>query len=191
MKRLLLATLLFLLAGCGGVGVTETTGVSLSAPPRDSSYNDTDVMFLQMAVPQHQQGIEMAELAEDRASRGDVRDLAAAIVATQSDELTEMEDWLEKWDQPVAYDPDPSAHAGHGGMHGADPAVLAVLRDTPAGPDFDGRFLNLLTGHQLGAVELARLEEKEGKHPDARALADRIIKSRTAEVRQMGRFLNS
>jgi uncharacterized protein (DUF305 family) len=40
-------------------------------------------------------------------------------------------------------------------------------------------------------VELARLEEKEGKHPDARALADRIIKSRTAEVRQMGRFLNS
>lgn len=190
MKRLLLAAFLFLLAGCG-VGVTETTGVSLSAPPPDGSYNDTDVMFLQMAVPQHQQGIEMAELAEERASRKDVRDLAAAIAATQSDELTEMEDWLTKWNQPVAYDPDPNAHTGHGGMHGSDPAVLLVLRDTPAGPDFDARFLNLLTGHQLGAVELARLEEKDGKHPDARALADRMIKSRTAEVQQMGRYLGS
>lgn len=188
MKRWLLAVLLIALSGCG-VGVTETTGVSLSAPPPDGSYNDTDVMFLQMAVPQHEQGIEMARLAEERATRQDVRDLAAAIAATQSDELAEMKDWLTEWDQPVAYDPDPNAHAGHGGMHGSDPAVLEVLRDTPSSPDFDSRFLNLLTGHQHGAVELARMEEKEGRHPDARALAGRIIKSRTAQIQEMGRFL--
>jgi len=188
MKRCLLAVLLLVLSGCG-VGVTETTGVSLSAPPPDGSYNDTDVMFLQMAVPQHEQGIEMARLAADRASRDDVRDLAAAIAATQEDELAEMKDWLEKWNQPVAYDPDPNAHTGHGGMHGSDPAVLEVLRDTPAGPDFDTRFLNLLTGHQHGAVELARMEEKDGRHPDAKALAGRIIKSRTAQIQQMGTYL--
>lgn len=188
MKRCLLALFLLVLAGCG-VGVTETTGASYSAPPPDGSYNDTDVMFLQMAVPQHEQGIEMAKLATDRASRDDVRDLAAAIAATQSDELTEMKDWLVKWNQPVAYDPDPNAHTGHGGMHGSDPAVLQVLRDTPAGPDFDARFLNLLTGHQHGAVELARMEEKDGRHPDARALASRIVKSRTAQIQQMGTYL--
>jgi uncharacterized protein (DUF305 family) len=188
MKRWLLAVLLLALTGCG-VGVTETTGVSLSAPPPDGSYNDTDVMFLQMAVPQHEQGIEMARLATERATRQDVRDLAAAIAATQSDELAEMKDWLVEWNQPIAYDPDPNAHADHGGMHGADPAVLEVLRDTPPGPDFDSRFLNLLTGHQHGAVELARMEEKDGRHPDARALASRIIKSRTAQIQQMGTYL--
>lgn len=188
MKRWLLAVLLIALSGCG-VGVTETTGVSLSAPPRDESYNDTDVMFLQMAVPQHEQGIEMARLAQERASRGDVRDLAAAIAATQADELAEMKEWLVDWNQPVEYDPNPDAHAGHGGMHGSDPAVLQVLRDTPAGPDFDARFLNLLTGHQHGAVELARMEEKAGKHPDALALANRIVKSRTAEIQQMATYL--
>jgi uncharacterized protein (DUF305 family) len=190
MRRWLLAVLLLALTGCG-VGVTETTGVSLSAPPPDGSYNDTDVMFLQMAVPQHEQGIEMARLATERATRQEIRELAAAIAATQSDELTEMKDWLEKWNQPVAYDPDPGAHAGHGGMHGSDPAVLTVLRDTPAGPDFDARFLNLLTGHQLGAVELARLEEKDGRHPDAKALAGRIVTSRTAQIQQMGTYLGS
>ncbi|MGB3442534.1 MAG: DUF305 domain-containing protein [Actinophytocola sp.] len=190
MKHWLFVVLLLALAGCG-VGVTETTGASLSAPPPDGSYNDTDVMFLQMAVPQHEQGIEMARLATERATRREIRDLAAAIAATQKDELAEMKVWLEKWNQPVAYDPEPNAHAGHGGMHGSDPVVLTVLRDTPAGPDFDSRFLNLLTGHQHGAVELARMEEKDGRHPDARSLAGRIIKSRAAQIRQMGTYLGS
>jgi uncharacterized protein (DUF305 family) len=189
MKSCLLAVLL-LLAGCG-VGVTETTGVSQSAPPPDTSFNDTDVMFLQMAVPQHEQGIEMASLAEKRASREEVRELAAAIRVTQEDELATMKDWLTRWDQPIAADPDPGAHAAHGGMHGADPAVLRALRDTPAGPEFDARFLNLLTGHQHGAVELARMEEKDGAHPEVRTLADRIVRSRTAEIQQMGAYLEA
>jgi uncharacterized protein (DUF305 family) len=187
-KRLLVV-LLLLLTGCG-VGVTETTGVRMSpAPPLDGTFNDTDVMFLQMAVPQHEQGIEMARLAEKRASRKEVRDLATAIRLTQEDEVKAMKGWLVTWNQPVAPDLDPSAHAGHGGMHGSDPALLEVLRDTPAGPDFDTRFLTLFTGHQHGAVELARLEEKDGFSKDARELADRIVKSRSAEIEQMGRYL--
>jgi len=188
MKRALLAVLLFLLTGCG-VWFTETTGVSQSAPPPDGSYNDTDVMFLQMAVPQHEQGIEMATLASERATRKEIRDLAAAIRLTQEDEVATMKAWLVRWNQPIAADLDPNAHTGHGGMHGADPAVLQVLRDTPAGPEFDSLFLNLLTGHQHGAVELARMEEKGGFNQDARALASRIIKSRTAEIEQMGSYL--
>jgi uncharacterized protein (DUF305 family) len=187
-KRLLVV-LLLLLTGCG-VGVTETTGVRTPATPAlDGTYNDTDVMFLQMAVPQHEQGIEMARLAEKRASRKEVRDLATAIRLTQEDEVASMRRWLDKWNQPIPPDLDPGAHAGHGGMHGTDPAVLDVLRDTPAGPDFDSRFLTLLTGHQHGAVELARMEEKDGFNADARGLADRIVKSRTAEIEQIGKYL--
>ncbi|MFL6122465.1 DUF305 domain-containing protein [Actinophytocola sp.] len=186
--RLLLLAVLFLVAGCG-VGFTETTGASASAPPPDGTYNDTDVMFLQMAVPQHEQGTEMARLAEKRASRKEIRDLAKAIRLTQEDEVRQMKRWLTRWHQPIAPDLDPAAHAGHGGMHGTDPAVLEVLRDTPPGPEFDSRFLNLLTGHQHGAVELARMEEKDGYNEDARALAGRIVASRTAEIQQLASYL--
>jgi uncharacterized protein (DUF305 family) len=190
MRRCLFVVLLFLLTGCG-TALTETTeaGQSASAPAPDGSYNDTDVMFLQMAVPSHKQGIALADLAATRATRPDVRDLAAAVKATQTDEVAEMEAWLTKWDQPVAADPDPHAHAGHGGMHGPDPAVVAELESTPAGPEFDRTFLNLLTGHQHGAVELARMEQKEGFSPDAKGLADRIVKSRTAQIQQMLAYL--
>lgn len=187
MRPWLLAFLL-VLTGCG-VGVTETTGTSVSLPPPPGGFNDTDVMFLQMAVPQHRQGVEMARLAAKRATRKEIRDLAAAVVVTQEDEIEQMKTWLVAWDQPIAPDLDPNAHTGHGGMHGTDPAVLEVLSETPAGPDFDRLFLNLLTGHQHGAVELARMEEKDGFHADARALAGRIITSRTAQIQQMGNYL--
>lgn len=177
-----------LLAGCGTT-LAATSGTVESAPALPGTFNDTDVMVLQMLVPHHEQGVELATIAADRASDKDVRDLAAAIAATQGDELAEMKDWLRDWHQPVAADPDPRAHAGHGGMHATDPAVIERLRRTPAGPGFDRTFLNLLTGHQHGAVELARIEAAAGKAPRARDLAERIVASRTAQIRQAARLL--
>lgn len=189
MKRLLLVALLFLLTGCG-VWATETTGASSPAgPPLDGSFNGTDVMFLQMAVPQHEEGIELAKLAEKRASRKEVRELATAIRVTQEDEVAQMKRWLTKWRQPIEPDLDPAAHGGHGGMHGTDPAMVSMLRNTPDGKDFDARFLNVLTGHQHGAVELALMEQRDGFNSDTLAFADRMIKSRTAEIQQIGTYL--
>jgi uncharacterized protein (DUF305 family) len=179
---------LLLLAGCG-TPFTATTGGAETAPPLPGTFNDTDVMFLQMMVPSHEQGVEMARLAARRAGDADVRELAAAVEVTQQDEIGEMARRLRAWHQPVAADPNPGAHAGHGGMHATDPAFVETLRATPAGPDFDRDFLNLLTGQQLGAVELARMETGRGKDSGARDLAERIVKSRTAQIKQMARML--
>lgn len=191
MKRCLVAVvagLLLLLAGCGSA-ITTPSGSVESAPPLDDTFNDTDVMFLQMLIPHHRQGVHLAELAASRATRADVRDLAAAVAATQNDEIETMEAWLVDWNQPTSADPDPNAHAGHGGMQTTDPEVIIELRTTPAGEQFDRKFLNLLTGHQHGAVELARLETGGGRSPQAMELAERIIKSRTAQIEQMLTYL--
>jgi uncharacterized protein (DUF305 family) len=188
MVRCLLVAVLLLLTGCGSALTTPVATVE-SAPPLDDSFNETDVMFLQMLIPHHRQGVRMAELAATQARRPEVRDFAAAVALTQKDEVADMERWLTDWNQPVAADPDPNAHHGHGdGLHTPDPAVVTALAETiPA--EFDHTFLTLLTGHQHGAVELARLELEKGRHPDARELADRVVKSRTAQVRQMATLL--
>jgi len=179
---------LLLLAGCG-TPFTATTGGAESAPPLPGTFNDTDVMFLQMMVPSHEQGVEMARLAAQRATDADVRDLAAAVELTQQDEIADMAGRLRAWNQPVAADPNPRAHTGHGGMHATDPAFIETLRRIPAGPEFDRNFLNLLTGHQHGAVELARMETGRGEDTGARDLAERIVASRTAQIKQMARLL--
>ncbi|MCT2585437.1 DUF305 domain-containing protein [Actinophytocola gossypii] len=188
MIRCLLVAVVLLLAGCDSA-LTMRTGASRSAPPLDGSFNDTDVMFLQMLVPHHRQGVRLAALAADLATDPEIRDFAAAVEATQTDEIADMESWLTEWNQPIAADPDPNAHHGHGdGLHSADPSVVTALAETPAA-QFDRAFLTSLTGHQHGAVKLARMELEDGRHPDALDLADRVVESRTAQVKQMATFL--
>jgi Domain of unknown function (DUF305)/Lytic polysaccharide mono-oxygenase, cellulose-degrading len=88
---------------------------------------------------------------------------------------------------PTAHRP-VNAHADHGGMPATSDGEIAALRKA-TGPDFDRRFLNVLIAHQDDATQLARVETATGSDPDARALADRIDRSRSAQIRQMLDFL--
>lgn len=158
-----------------------------SAQPDTTLRGDPlDVMFLQMMLPHHRQGVAMAELAAARAQDDEVRMLAAAIASTQTTEADTMKGWLTSWGEPLTAPPD--SHAGHGGMRESDPeevARLAALR----GPEFDRRLLNVLIAHQDDAVQLARWEAAGGAHQEVRELADRIEKSRTAQIAMMRTFL--
>jgi uncharacterized protein (DUF305 family) len=144
------------------------------------------VMFLQMMVPHLEQGRTIARLAEDRAGRDEVRLLAAAIESTQADEEATMSARLREWRQPATAPVD--AHSGHGGMPRTVDAELAALRGT-TGPDFDRRFLNVMIAHQDDAIQLARVETATGSDSAAKALADRIDRSRSAQIHQMLTFL--
>ncbi|MDQ7809867.1 DUF305 domain-containing protein [Amycolatopsis sp. A133] len=173
--RVVLAVVALLLTGCGS-GAT-------AAPPQ---YNAADVMFLQMLIPQNQQGIEIVRLAPARPLPAGVKELSAAIEVTQQTEIEDMRRWLREWNQPEAMDANPQAHAGHGGMKMAAPDLVGALRSAPDG-EFSRRFLDVLTGQQQGAVELAQTENGTGGgiNAQARDLARRVIESRTAEVKQL------
>lgn len=197
------AALLALLAGCGGgegtghAGhVPPTTTVVTSAPPTTSApsaastqpvvgdYNLADVMYLQMAIANHTQGVELAKLALDRPVRPEVRELAGAIEATQRTELDAMRAWLTGWEQPEQVDPDPDAHAHHGGMPLTDPASITALASAPDA-EFERRFLTLLTGHQHNAVDMARRELADGVSPPVKQFADKVVRSRTAQISRL------
>lgn len=192
MRRLtiLLAGLLVLTA-CGG-GAT-TTGQSAPPPTASSAaatqeFNETDVMFLHMAVPHHRAGLEIVRLAEERDVRPDVKTLASAIKVTQLSEVDSMTQWLADWGQPEAAADSPELHAGHGGDHSTSPEAIAELAATPPA-EFEKAFLNLLIGHQHNAVEIAKLEREGGVNPQAKDLANRIFDSRTAQIAQLLGYL--
>ncbi|NUT46040.1 MAG: DUF305 domain-containing protein, partial [Saccharothrix sp.] len=149
---------------------------------------ETDVMFLQMAVPHHRTGLEIVRLAGSREVRAEVRTLAAAIEVTQLSEVDAMTKWLAEWGRPETAGADPGLHAGHGGDHSTSPEAVAELAATGSG-EFEKAFLNLLIGHQHNAVEMAKLEKEGGVNPQARDLAARIFDSRTAQIAQMLGYL--
>ncbi len=209
-RALLAAACLTLLAACGtgadpgghgdhpGHGgpvspLTSTRSAAPATPPAGSptapstpvgDFNLADVMFLQMAVANHARGVELVALAEGRPVRGQVKDLAAAIRLTQLQEIDSMKSWLTAWSQPLEVSVDPGAHAHHGGMSVTDPAALADLAALPD-REFEKQFLTLLTSHQHNAVEFALTEAQDGASPEVKVFADRVIKSRTGQIRQL------
>jgi uncharacterized protein (DUF305 family) len=199
------------LTACGGNGDSDHNGTghtghgasapsaapSASAPSAAPSasagaHNDQDVAFAQGMIPHHQQALEMAELAADRASSARVKDLAARIEKAQEPEIRTLTGWLESWgEQAPTAGMDHSGHAGMTGMTGMmSEADMAALKKA-TGKDFDTRVLSLMVEHHQGAVEMATTEKQKGRSRDAKAMADAIITAQNAEIKEMERLLGA
>jgi Domain of unknown function (DUF305) len=167
---LILIVLSWVPAGCGTdpaprVGPSVSAGVS-------GDFNDTDLTFVRALLPHLRQGIAIAEPAATRGGRGDLRTLAAAIVATQRDEVTRLEGWLRAWGQPAS------------GSAPATDARIAAL-DRLSGAKLDAAVLDLLIDHQAAAVRLARSETGGGVNREALAFARQVDASRSAQIQQL------
>ncbi|MEV7225429.1 DUF305 domain-containing protein [Polymorphospora sp. NPDC051019] len=191
---------LLLLAGCMGTAAPASRPAAAPPPaasapaaathaPNTGPHNAADVMFLQMLVTHHEQGLTMVRLAAERATRDEVRTLAAAIEVTQAAEVETMRSWLRGWGEATEADPAEHLHADHGGLPLTSEDLIGAL-DTVSGAEFEKRFLNLLIGHQHNAVEMARNQTKYGTNPEARQLAERVDLSRTAQIQQMLAYLD-
>jgi uncharacterized protein (DUF305 family) len=180
-----------LLGACGTAKEAPVTEVAAQAAVQaEGGHNATDVMYLQMMVAHHEQGLEMVRLAEKRAGRTEIRTLAKAIDVTQADEVKLMTGWLEQWSAPTKVDHAPSAHADHGGLPATGDEEIAALQDAK-GTAFETAFLNLFVAHQHNAVEMAQLETTKGSNAEAKAFADRVKASRADQIKQMLQLMNS
>ncbi len=180
MKRLaslaIIAVLGLATAACGSSG---------------GDFNDADVAFAQEMIGHHEQAIEMAKLAPPRAASADVKDLAKRIEAAQDPEITQMEGWLEDWDKPMAAKDDRGGHDGMDDGAGTGMMTEAEMGELTAaeGAEFDTMFLEMMTEHHEGAIEMAKAEVVDGKNTDAKKLARKIIDAQTNEIGEMKTLL--
>jgi uncharacterized protein (DUF305 family) len=56
-----------------------------------------DNEFLTQMIVHHKQAIEMSEFAETNAGHQEIKDLAKAIIAAQTQEIVQMEQWRAEW----------------------------------------------------------------------------------------------
>ena len=135
-------------------------------------------------IPHHREAIQMAERAAERASTPDVKALAARIEAAQAPEITTMTQWLKSWGEDV---PPSGGHgATHGGMMSDDDMSLLM---GATGPAFDRMFLEMMTEHHKGAIEMARTEQAKGAYAPAKELAGKIIAAQQNEIDEMATLL--
>ena len=191
----LLATAGLALTACGEDSEDDAT--SSTSTGSAATFNDADVTFAQQMIPHHEQAIEMAQMAQGRASSGEVLELAADIEAAQGPEIDTLQGWLEAWGEEGPYgEMDGMDHGDMGdNSGGAMPGMVdeGDMNDLMAasGTDWDRMFLEMMIEHHEGAVEMAQVEVDQGESPEAVAMARKIIRDQQAEITQMQRLVES
>ncbi|WP_353902283.1 DUF305 domain-containing protein [Micromonospora harpali] len=145
-----------------------------------------DVPFLRAMVSHHDRTRVVAAAATGRITDVELRTLVAAVDVTEADELATMRRWLAAAPDggataPAGHHPHHDVQGTQGAAATADPD-LARLRAAPAGR-FDAVLVEVLTAHQRAAVTLARAHLPVAVGPEVRVLADRIARSRAAQLR--------
>lgn len=148
-----------------------------------------DIQFIDMMVPHHQGAIEMAKIAQQRAERPELAQMANAIVSAQEAEISQMKAWRLDWfgsDQTPPLErmpmvPGVGGHAGHGTMDMA--ADVNALRNAPE--PFDKAFIDAMIPHHQSAIEAARAAETRAERAEIRDLARAIIDDQQREIEQM------
>jgi uncharacterized protein (DUF305 family) len=160
-----------------------------SSDAGSGGFNDADVTFAQMMIPHHEQALDMAELADGRASDTELKELAEQIEKAQDPEIKTMKGWLRSWGKPTTVESMPGMDHGSGGdgmMSDADMQQLKGMKGT----EFDKMFAEMMIQHHNGAITMAEDEQKDGKNDAAVKMAGDIVKGQTAEVEQLGDILD-
>ena len=134
----------------------------------------------------------MAEEAQQKSQRPQIKKLARNIIETQSKEENEqLSQWRRKWypqasKEPVVYDAQSKSLMP---MSPAQQQTMAMVQNLGnADPQFDLRFMNAMIAHHEGAIAMAQDAMKKSMRPEIKQLAQDITTSQQAEIDQMKRW---
>ncbi len=150
---------------------------------------DPDVDFVNLMIPHHQGAVDMARIELKYGTDPKVRDLASRIEAAQQPQIDQMHRW--RLNHTVTRSADEAA---------ARLALTAandhMMKDMHHGPQAssappgkpDHQFLDMMSPHHQGAVEMGEAELKYGTDPEIRALAQAINEVQRREIAEMAKL---
>lgn len=198
--------LTFLIIGMviGGIAVFGYVSNKPSVYPgvmmgRNSVSNNPDVIdahFIEQMIPHHEDAITMSELALEKATRPEVKELATNIISSQSKEITQMKIWHKDWfgREVPAGNQVMNLHgmtnsARQNSMHMGMMGGSMDLDNLGNSEDFDRAFIEDMIPHHQMAVMMASMLKNGTDRPEMKKLADDIITAQTSEIDLMRKWL--
>ncbi|MEH1987882.1 DUF305 domain-containing protein [Nostoc sp.] len=167
----------------GGGMMNHSMGMDLG--PADANF---DLRFIDAMIPHHQGAVEMANVAQVKSKRPEIKKLADNIIKSQNQEITQMKQWRQAWypkagDKPMAY----NTQMGHMMEMSSDQMKTMMMSQDlgAADAEFDLRFINAMIPHHEGAVTMGQDALSKSKRPEIQKLAQEIVKAQEIEIKEM------
>jgi uncharacterized protein (DUF305 family) len=143
---------------------------------------ELDQTFIRHMSTHHEQGIQLASMAAERAMDPHLRALAKLMAASQSGEKRLFDHyWMSWFGSPIQI----CSARERAAMPGLlDDAQIDQFRDI-SGAEFDPLFVRTITIHHAGAVKMADDELRNGSDPRLRAMAHAIRHEQQGEIALM------
>ena len=190
---------LLLLLALAPAGCAAAVRAEEGSPPRSGvspRHTEADTRFMQGMIAHHRQALVMTALVRERTDNRGIHLLAERIEVSQTDEIRQMERWLQSRGEGL---PDPRAHEhiamGHGAaMPGMLSAEGIARLESARGPAFDRLFLESMIRHHEGALEMVgRLlaTPGAGQEVDVFRFASDVDADQRIEIERMRRMLDT
>ena len=157
------------------------TSISASTLESLTAFSPSEIMFLQMMIPHHEQAVTVAAMAGSQTQNAAVLDIAKRISEAQQPEIDQMKKLLTDAGLPTLMDHDM-------GMNGMIPQSeldkLSQVQDAA----FDKLFLAAMILHHEGAIKMTS-SALDSSNPDIKQLAENITKIQTSEIAEMKALL--
>lgn len=153
-----------------------------------------DLQFIDMMIMHHQEGIEMARLAETNALKASVKSFAAKTAAMQQKDIEELQGHSNHFyagKPPMDPAMMSSMMSSMKGMHGG---MMMDMEDTrrklgaAQGAAFDKLFLDTMIHHHMMAIDMAKEATTKAEHPEIKELARKGVVNQTTEIAEMNRL---
>ena len=163
------------------------TALALSAcaihyPPAIRRGEIFDLQFIDTMSAHHQNGIEMARMAESRAQHAELKPFARKIVDARESEIGQMKGWREQWYAGMPA----NVNKGMPGMEDYE-SYMSKL-SAAAASEFDFLFINMMTLDHAGTVTMANEALSKADHPEIKKLANQIISEQREDLEQMSKW---
>ena len=164
-RPFLIAALALALASLLPLGVSQARTLN----------NSTDAAFASMMLPHHEGGVELGQLAASKAQTPEIRAIGRSIVTSQSRQARTLRRMVRSFDTRPMMSPETRER---------NRIDMRRLR-AATGVAFDRMWLDVISAHHMGAIQMGEMEARGGHNGDARSLARRIV---SQQRRELNRF---
>lgn len=139
-----------------------------------------DHQFLDTMSAHHQSGMEMAQMAESKSSRNEIKGLAKMMREDQEKDIAHMQKLKQEWYGGKGDALNMQMPGMKESMKGME-SKMAKLRAS-RGDAFDSMFLTMMSQHHQDGIKMAQTALARGHHKEVKQIAQKIIDSQKKEM---------
>jgi uncharacterized protein (DUF305 family) len=141
--------------------------------------------FLTMMRQHHQSAIEMSQWTLERTQDQQIQEAAQKVIDEQQTETEQIDAWLQEW-----YGGTETTTDMQGMMDTMQSDMNMMMQNMETSDDPDRAFLENMSMHHNGAIDMAQPALFNAVHSEVRDLAETIITSQAEEIAQYQTWLD-